>query len=110
MERFELESASDLAGNYARYMAEQVWGEEYAAHTEPLVCGSCHQPCPELFPCTWDENLQVGACCVPDPDCSCQTNGDLFDPRGCELHDSESPWNRRLRAVTSVQQWERQVA
>jgi hypothetical protein len=78
---------------------------------ETLRCGSCSQPVPQLFACTWDPELEVGPCCMPEPDCSCQMDGgDLFDPRGCEVHDANSPWNRRLRAVTSVQQWERQVA
>ena len=42
-----------------------------------------------------------------EPECDCQqTDVDLFDARGCELHDSESPWNVRLRAVTSMQQYD----
>ena len=98
--------------------AETTFANPYFAHIlgdddvalEPLICGSCHAPTTELFQCTWDEELQVGPCCMPDPDCSCQTNGDLFGPRGCELHDANSPWNVRLRALTAVQQYERQVA
>jgi hypothetical protein len=39
--------------------------------------------------------------------CTCrQTDADIFDPRGCESHDSESLWNVRLRALTAVQQYE----
>ena len=42
-----------------------------------------------------------------EPECECaQTDVDLFDPRGCEYHDSTSPWNVRLRAVTAAQQYE----
>ena len=52
------------------------------------------------------------ACMVSDvydqePDCECrQTDVDIFDPRGCEYHDSRSEWNVRLRAVTAMQQYE----
>jgi hypothetical protein len=39
--------------------------------------------------------------------CTCrQTDADMFDPRGCESHDSESPWNVRLRVLIAVQQYE----
>jgi hypothetical protein len=41
-----------------------------------------------------------------EPECECsQTDVDLFDQRGCEYHDSTSPWNMRLRAVTMAQQF-----
>jgi hypothetical protein len=46
----------------------------------------------------------------PEPECECRFCGDTFDPRACELHDWNSPWNVRLRAVTAVQQYEREVA
>jgi hypothetical protein len=37
-----------------------------------------------------------------EPECECrQTDVDLFDARGCELHDSGSRWNERPRAVTA---------
>jgi hypothetical protein len=39
-----------------------------------------------------------------------QTDVDMFDPRGCEVHDANSPWNVRLRAVAAVQQYEREIA
>ena len=46
-----------------------------------------------------------------EPQCSChQTDVDLFDAAGCDVHDSNSPWNVRLRAVTSVQIYEGMVA
>ncbi len=46
-----------------------------------------------------------------EPECECrQTDVDLFDARGCELHDSSSPWNERMRAVTAVQEYEKRVA
>ena len=42
-----------------------------------------------------------------EPECECtQTDVDLFDPRGCELHDSRSQWNVQRQAVISVQQYE----
>ncbi len=35
-----------------------------------------------------------------EPECSCQqTDVDLFDARGCDAHDSNSPWNVRMRAL-----------
>jgi hypothetical protein len=35
-----------------------------------------------------------------EPACDCrQTDVDMFDPRGCEVHDGNSPWNVRLRAL-----------
>jgi hypothetical protein len=106
MDRYQLEAASDLAGNHARYLAEFVWGDA-PKQPEPPVCGSCSQPCPELFPCTWDEDLQVGACCQGEPECEChQSDADLFDALGCEFHNPNSPWNVRLRAVTAMQMCE----
>jgi hypothetical protein len=42
-----------------------------------------------------------------EPNCECrQTDVDLFDARGCELHDSSSPWNLRMRAVRAIQEYE----
>ena len=52
------------------------------------------------------------ACVIADvesqePECECrQTDVDLLDARGYELHDSRSRWNERLRAVTAIQQHE----
>ena len=44
-----------------------------------------------------------------EPECECQqTDVDLFDAAGCELHNPASPWNVRLRAVTAIQQYEQQ--
>jgi hypothetical protein len=43
----------------------------------------------------------------PEPDCQCrQTDVDLFDARGCGLHDPDSPWNQRRRAITEVAKFE----
>ena len=43
-----------------------------------------------------------------EPECGChQTDVDLFDPRGCELHDDCSLWNQMRRQVTSIEQYER---
>jgi hypothetical protein len=42
-----------------------------------------------------------------EPECECrQTDVDMFDTAGCEFHNSASPWNVRLRAVTAVQEYE----
>ena len=42
-----------------------------------------------------------------EPECTCQqTDVDLFDPRGCELHNESSSWNVEYRAVTDVQRYE----
>jgi len=41
-----------------------------------------------------------------EPDCACrQTDADLFDARGCELHDPLSSWNVALRSVTDMQRY-----
>jgi hypothetical protein len=42
--------------------------------------------------------------------CTCRTSGDLFDPTGCEFHDRNSPWNVRMRALSTIEQYEREVA
>jgi hypothetical protein len=48
---------------------------------------------------------------IPEMECECRrTDVDLFDPRGCPVHDANSPWNVRLRATTSVQMYESEVA
>jgi hypothetical protein len=76
------------------------------------TCWECGDTCDELTQAPWRTDLMlVGACCLRDPElepaCSCQMDGgDLFDPRGCEAHDANSPWNTRLRAVTMVQRYE----
>ena len=45
--------------------------------------------------------LKLGELLDHEPECSCrQIDVDLFDARGCELHDLESAWNMTLRAVT----------
>jgi hypothetical protein len=42
-----------------------------------------------------------------EPECECQqTEVDLFDAAGCELHNPASPWNMRQREVTAVQEYE----
>jgi hypothetical protein len=42
-----------------------------------------------------------------EPECEChQSDVDLFDAVGCELHNPASPWNVRLRAVTVDQEYE----
>ena len=60
MNRFTEETAADLAGNHARYMARHVWGDEPEPPESPR-CGSCGGTCLELEPCTWDTSLLVGA-------------------------------------------------
>ena len=42
-----------------------------------------------------------------EPDCECtQNDADLLDARGCELHDPNSSYNVRLRALTAVERLE----
>jgi hypothetical protein len=50
-----------------------IYGVDYenqncGAPERPLKCGSCYQTVEELFDCTWDPTLQVGACCAVHPD------------------------------------------
>ena len=73
-------------------------------------CECCGQPCAELAR-DWD-GLLVGACCLDarEPECQCECSGDLFDPAGCELHNSQSAWNVARRSVGSVQQYERYIS
>lgn len=50
MDRFPAESASDLAHNHARFMAEHVWGESHPLHTVAVnVCENCGQSCERLI-------------------------------------------------------------
>jgi hypothetical protein len=75
---------------------------------EPLHCGSCDAICAELTPCTWDTSLLVGPCCQfheddMEPACECRyIDVDEVDARGCELHDSSSPWNVRQRVAERI--------
>lgn len=42
-----------------------------------------------------------------EPECTCaQTDVDLFDSCGCELHDSRSPWNALRRSLTMTARYE----
>lgn len=44
------------------------------------------------------------------PKCTCrQTDVELFDCRGCELHDDRSEFNRAARARTMVEKYERAI-
>lgn len=46
-----------------------------------------------------------------EPNCACrQTDVDLFDSRGCALHDPSSDYNAHLRAVTLVDRYKQAVA
>jgi hypothetical protein len=89
-----------------------------------LLCASCDQfkcdGCEKLFCADHMISLPDGtetplhvcdACWLLDaeqflfePECECATGGDLFDPRGCELHNSSSWWNEKQRAITAVQE------
>ncbi len=43
-----------------------------------------------------------------EPDCTChQSDVDLFDPSGCEYHDSESNWNMARRAASASEDYDR---
>ena len=42
-----------------------------------------------------------------EPECACsQSDVDVFDARGCPLHDGNSSWNSRLRALTLIREYE----
>jgi hypothetical protein len=75
-------------------------------------CEGCHRRFCSAHKVTIDELALCMECAVEavesqEPECECaQTDVDLFDRRGCEYHDSASPWNIRLRAVTIAQQYE----
>ena len=43
-----------------------------------------------------------------EPECECvPTAADLFDPRGCDLHDDRSDYNRLLRLATDSERYEK---
>ena len=80
-------------------------------------------PIPELL-AAFDDHRSACAMCAAiaaedaifyaqpaEPECSCQLDaGDLFDPRGCDVHNANSPWNVRMRAVSSMDRYEGMVA
>jgi len=46
-----------------------------------------------------------------EPECTCRrADVDLFDARGCELHDITSQWNTRLRAAREIGHYRREIA
>lgn len=77
-----------------------------------FTCEGCRQRFCSAHRVTIDELSLCLGCAEEamesqEPECECaQTDVDLFDPRGCEYHDSMSPWNVRLRAVKAAQQYE----
>jgi hypothetical protein len=51
---------------------------------EPITCQSCSARVSELFPCEWDADLLVGACCVvpddsPDVAPACPVRRHIMD-------------------------------
>jgi hypothetical protein len=89
-------------------MQERTTREE--AETHVLSCWECGDDCEELTQAPWStQRMLVCAGCLElsEPDCEChQTDVDLFDAFDCPVHDPNSPWNVRLRAVTAVQMYE----
>jgi hypothetical protein len=77
-----------------------------------FTCESCRQRFCSTHKVRIDELALCLGCTVEaveshEPECECaQTDVDLFDPRSCGYHDSMSPWNVRLRAVTMAQKYE----
>lgn len=65
--RFQEQNAADLQHGYTAHMA-QIWGDVYEPYVEEVNCGSCGAEVGELFPCTWDAKLKVGACCAVHED------------------------------------------
>ena len=44
---------------------------------------------------------------LEEPECECQqTDVDLFDSHGCELHNPNSKWNVALRQVSMMDRYE----
>jgi ribosomal protein L37AE/L43A len=74
--------------------ADQIW-----------VCQECDLAINEAVRLQAEEGLaEIEA---REPECSSrQTDVDLFDSRGCELHDQSSDCNVRRRAVTIVQRYD----
>ena len=83
-----------------------------------FACDGCGQTsCPRHateMPDGANRPLKLCAVCTADavlaeledqePDCTCQqTAADLFDARGCQLHDAMSAYNCKLRTFTAVQ-------
>ena len=89
-------------------MQERTTREE--AETHVLSCWECGDDCTELTQAPWaTQRTLVCAGCLElkEPECEChQTDVDLFDAFDCPVHDPNSPWNVRLRAVTAVQMYE----
>ncbi len=133
MDRFQQDN---LGQNQARYMATYVWGEDLSANTseeiEETEDGDCsvirgiqkrllpiaqflealkehaESECPECAAIARAEQLLELEAEAP---CTCrQSDADLFDASGCEFHNPNSPWNVRMRAVTSVERYEGMVA
>lgn len=69
----------------------------------PTECPRCLEPIAEHEHQIMDGDTLMHADCwrrdqeeEPEPGCTCsQTDVDLFDARGCELHDQRSSWNYR---------------
>ena len=86
---------------------------------EILECNGCGKPCHSLAwigdgwdfmgcdECVAECARQLEEELEREPLCTCiQTDVDLFEPLGCELHDSSSPWNVRRRSITMRQRYE----
>jgi len=77
-------------------------------------CDACNARFCSDHGLTFPEGRYCLACALEavesyEPECEChQTDVDQCDASGCELHDSRSDWNVRLRAVTAMQQLERE--
>lgn len=76
-----------------------------------FACEGCRKRFCESHKVALDGMAWCLACAIvwaeqDEPECGCrQTDVDLFDAEGCGIHDVNSPWNERLRAVTAVQQY-----
>src|SRR6266542_4392976 len=113
MDRFQLETS-----NLARYMAVHVWGDDLSAHTsEETDCAAIVTICnttkgaemhaalkahaeSDCATCAAIARAEELLCLEAEAPCTCrQSDADLFDARGCDFHDPNSPWNVRMRAV-----------
>ena len=96
-------------------------GERYVSEEDMSHCENCRavsfdlKPLPgwgDVMACPLcrDEGYQVIVEAIlngEEPECTCsQSDVDLFDARGCELHDDASRWNRIRRSITAVRKHE----
>lgn len=95
MNRFSEESAAGLMGNYSRYRALHVWGEDIDQRPELTACDGCGAgfAIEELHAVDDGTPIPLFVCATckaemeHEPACTCRrVDVDLLDARGCEAH------------------------